>query len=227
MNDTPRIVSDVMTQTVVAVSRTTPFKEIVRTLEQWHVSALPVLEGEARVIGVVSEADLLAKEEFKDHDPSRLEQLRRLDDLVKAGAGTAGELMTTPAVTIHSRATLAEASRVMVRRNIKRLPVVDEVGKLTGIVSRSDLLKVYLREDEDIAGEVRREIVGHFFRDQRPTVEVAVDEGVVTLTGTIPDTSLIPVAARLVRSVAGVVNVEIRLTGHTKHSEPPTVGPQF
>ncbi|MEU3459326.1 CBS domain-containing protein [Streptomyces sp. NPDC006733] len=227
MKNTPHTVSDVMTETVVAVSRTAPFKEIVRTLEQWHVSAVPVLEGESRVVGVVSEADLLAKEEFKDRDPSRLEQLRRLDDLVKAGAGTAEELMTAPAVTVHAGATLAEAARLMVRRNVKRLPVVDEVGRLTGVVSRSDLLKVFLREDEDIAGEVRSEVIGHLFPNERPTIEIAVQEGVVTLTGSLPDTSLVPVVARLVRAVEGVVNVEIRLTGHPRRSEPPVVGPQF
>lgn len=89
MNDTQRTVSDVMRQTVVAVGRTALYKEIAKTLAEWKVSAVPVLEGEGRVIGVVSEADLLAKEEFKDRDPSRVEQLRRIDDLAKAGAGTA------------------------------------------------------------------------------------------------------------------------------------------
>lgn len=101
MPETPHIVSDVMTLTVVAVGRDTPFKEIVRTMEKWKVSALPVLEGEGRVIGVVSEADLLTKEEFRDSDPNRNEQLRRMSDLAKAGAVTAEELMSIPAVTVH------------------------------------------------------------------------------------------------------------------------------
>ncbi|WP_147264745.1 CBS domain-containing protein, partial [Streptomyces sp. NBRC 110611] len=106
MGHTPRIVSDVMTQTVVSVGREARFKEIVETMEQWKVSALPVLEGEGRVIGVVSEADLLPKEEFREFDPDRLEQLRRLDDTRKAGALTAGELMSTPALTVNADATL-------------------------------------------------------------------------------------------------------------------------
>ncbi|MEU0222592.1 CBS domain-containing protein, partial [Streptomyces sp. NPDC006265] len=97
MPETPHIVSDVMTQTVVAVGRDAPFKEIVQTMEQWKVSAMPVLEGEGHVIGVVSEADLLPKEEFRDSDPSLFEQRRRLSDLAKAGAVTAGDLMSTPA----------------------------------------------------------------------------------------------------------------------------------
>ncbi|MEW2032764.1 CBS domain-containing protein [Streptomyces roseifaciens] len=230
MKDTSHTVSDVMTQTVVAVSRAAPFKEIVKTLAQWKVSALPVLEGEGRVVGVVSEADLLPKQQFKDRDPSRLEQMRHLDELVKAGAGTAGELMSTPAVTLHGDATLAEAARAMAHRRVKRVPVVDGEGKLVGIVSRSDLLKVYLREDEDIAHEVRREVIGHFFRHRAPTVEAHVKEGVVTLSGTLHDTALVPVMARLVRAVEGVVNVELRLSGPVvRHRlpEPPVVGPQF
>ncbi|GHF34620.1 MULTISPECIES: CBS domain-containing protein [Streptomyces] len=230
MKDTPCTVGDVMTQTVVAVSRSAAYKEIIRTLAQWKVSAVPVVEGEGHVVGMVSEADLLPKQQFKDCDPSRIEQLRHLDDLVKAGAGTAGELMSTPAVTIGGHATLAEAARLMARKGVKRLPVVDGNGRLTGIVSRSDLLRVYLRDDEDIAREVQDEIVGHFFRNSRPTAEVAVTEGVVTVTGRLPDPAMVPVMARLVRAVAGVVNVELRLDAPPagrRIPEPPVVGPQF
>lgn len=230
MKDTPRTVGDVMTQTVVAVSRSAAYKEIVKTLAQWNVSAVPVVEGEGRVVGMVSEADLLPKQQYKDRDPSRIEQLRHLDDLVKAGAGTAGELMSTPAVTVRGHATLAEAARVMARKGVKRLPVVDGEGRLTGIVSRSDLLKVYLRDDEDIAREVRDEIVGHFFRNSTPTAEVSVAEGVVTVSGRLPDPAMVPVMARLVRAVGGVVNVELRLEAppiRPRVPEPPVVGPQF
>lgn len=155
----PYKVSDVMTHTVVAVGRDAPFKEIVELLDEWKISALPVRSGEGRVIGVVSEADLLPKEEFRDDDPTRYDVLRRLSDLAKAGAVTAGELMTSPAVTVHADATLAGAARVMARRRVKRLPVVDNSGLLQGIVSRGDLLKVFLREDEQIADEISRTIL--------------------------------------------------------------------
>ncbi|GGO92125.1 CBS domain-containing protein [Wenjunlia tyrosinilytica] len=212
MTGTMRTVSDVMTHTVVAVGRDASFKEIVRTMEQWRVSALPVLEGEGRVIGVVSEADLLPKEEYRTADPSLLEQLRRLEDIGKAGAGVAEELMTSPAVTVHSDAPLAEAARAMAIRKVKRLPVVDSEGRLEGVVSRSDLLKVFLRSDEDIANEVRREVVGRLSPALSPTVEVSVDDGVVTVRGGISDTSLIPLVAGLVRAVEGVVTVECELT---------------
>jgi CBS domain-containing protein len=213
VHGTPHIVSDVMTHTVAAIGRKANFKEIVQLMEQWKVSALPVLEGEGRVIGVVSEADLLPKEEFRDGDPDRYTQLRRLSDLAKAGAVTAEDLMTAPAVTVQANATLAQAARTMAHAKVKRLPVVDDMGLLEGVVSRGDLLKVFLRDDEDIAEEVRREVVSYLFRAPLSPVRVQVHDGVVTLAGRVRDTSLVPVAARLVRAVEGVVDVEFELTG--------------
>ncbi|MFE4626450.1 CBS domain-containing protein [Streptomyces mirabilis] len=219
MHGTPHIVSDVMTHTVAAIGRKANFKEIVQLMEQWKVSALPVLEGEGRVIGVVSEADLLPKEEFRDSDPDRHTQLRRLSDLAKAGAVTAEDLMTAPAVTVQANATLAQAARTMAHAKVKRLPVVDDMGLLEGVVSRGDLLKVFLRGDEDIAEEVRREVVSYLFRAPSAPVRVQVQDGVVTLTGRVRDTSLVPVAARLVRSVEGVVDVEFEVTGPSGQQE--------
>jgi CBS domain-containing protein len=202
-----------MTHTVAAIGRGAGFKEIVQLMEQWQVSALPVLEGEGRVIGVVSEADLLPKEEFRDGDPDRYTQQRRLGDLAKAGGVSAEELMTSPAVTVRANATLAQAARIMAHAKVKRLPVVDEIGGLEGVVSRGDLLKVFLRTDEDIAEEVRREIVSYLFHASPPPVRVEVRDGVVTLSGRVRDTALVPVAARLVRAVEGVVDVGFDLTG--------------
>ncbi|AWN25538.1 CBS domain-containing protein [Streptomyces sp. NEAU-S7GS2] len=211
MQNTPHLVSDVMTQTVAAVDREARFKEIVETMERWQVSALPVLAGEGRVVGVVSEADLLPKEEFRESDPDRLEQLRRLDDVRRAGALTAGELMTAPALTAPADATLSQAARTMARGSVKRLPVVDAHGVLQGIVSRADLLKVFLRSDDDLAEEVRY-VIGELFATPVRDLRVTVVDGVVTLSGQVRDTSLIPVAARLVRAVEGVVDVEFDVT---------------
>ncbi|MFD5498078.1 CBS domain-containing protein [Streptomyces sp. NPDC001812] len=207
MNGSPYTVSDVMSHTVVAVGRDAPFKEIVRLIEQWKVSALPVLEGEGRVVGVVSEADLLPKQEFRDSDPDRFMQRSRLPDLAKAGALTAGELMSTPAVTVHADASVAQAARIMAQRKVKRLPVVSREGLLEGVVSRVDLLKVFLRTDEELAQEVRREVVAPLFPAPLEPLEVEVLDGVVTLTGRIRDTSLVPVVARAIRAVEGVVDV--------------------
>ncbi|MER6530004.1 CBS domain-containing protein [Streptomyces sp. NPDC001508] len=210
MYGAPHIVSDVMTHTVAAVGPRAPFKEMVRLMRDWKVSALPVIEGEGRVVGVVSEADLLPTEELRDDPDVGYLRLRRPADLAKAEAVTAADLMTSPPVTVRADATLAEAARVMARARVKRLPVVDDLQLLQGVVSRTDLLKVFLREDDDIAEEVRREIVSYLFLPPS-AVRAEVRDGVVTLSGTVSDTSLLPVAARLVRAVEGVVDVEFDL----------------
>jgi CBS domain-containing protein len=204
MPETPYKVSDVMTHTVVAVGSEAPFKDVVELLDQWHVSAVPVLAGEGRVVGVVSEADLLAKEEFRDTDEGGLAER------IKASALTAGELMSAPAVTVHADATVAEAARIMARRHVKRLPVVDGVGLLQGVVSRSDLLKVFLRSDEDIAEEVRHGVLN--LLPVGDAVTASVTDGVVTLGGSLPERGLEPVIARAVRAVEGVVDVRMDLT---------------
>ncbi|MEU1406752.1 CBS domain-containing protein [Streptomyces sp. NPDC005728] len=208
----PHRVGDVMTRAAVAVGRKAPFKDVVERMDQWQVSALPVLEGDGRVIGVVSEADLLPKEEFRDSDPDRFTQALRLSDLAKAGAVSAEELMSTPAVTVHADATLAEAARIMVIRHVKRLPVVSTEGVLEGVVSRGDLLKVFLRSDNDLADEIRRDVVDPLFPAPDEPVHIRVTEGVATLTGRVTDASRIPLAARLVRGVEGVVGVDCRIT---------------
>ncbi|MFB7493285.1 CBS domain-containing protein [Streptomyces sp. NPDC056161] len=212
MQSSPHRVSDVMTHAVVAVGRAAPFKDVVERMARWKVSALPVVVGDGRVIGVVSEADLLPKEEFRDADPDRFVQRRRLADLAKAGALTAGELMSTPAVTVRADATLAEAARIMALRHVKRLPVVTAEGVLDGVVSRGDLLKVFLRRDNDLADEIRRDVLDPLFPSPVEPVHVTVVEGVATLTGRVPDATRIPLAVRLVRGVEGVVSVDCRLT---------------
>ncbi|KUN82462.1 hypothetical protein AQJ66_21810 [Streptomyces bungoensis] len=211
-------VSDVMTRAVVGVGRGTLFKDIVERMEQARVGAVPVLEGDGRVIGLVSEADLLPKEEFRDSDPDRLTQLRRLPDLAKAGALTAEELMSTPAVTVHGDATVAEAARIMAVRHVKRLPVVDAEGVLEGVVSRGDLLKVFLRPDNDLADEIRRDVVDVLFPAPVEPVHIVVTDGVATLTGTVREADRIPLATRMTRGVEGVVAVDCRLV--------PAAGPR-
>ncbi|MEU5282210.1 CBS domain-containing protein [Streptomyces asoensis] len=215
MRTSPHVVSDVMTRAVVTVGRDTPFKDVVRLMERWRVGALPVVDGEGRVAGIVSEADLLLKEEFRDDLPDRITQRRRLADLAKAGALTAGEVMSGPAVTVHGATTSAEAARIMARRGLKRLPVVDDEGRLEGVVARSDLLKVFLRDDEDLTEEVRHEVVDRLFPLPADHIRVEVHEGVATLAGWVDRAELIPVAARLARSVEGIVDVRCTLTGAT------------
>ncbi|MFE1292764.1 CBS domain-containing protein [Streptomyces sp. NPDC058751] len=216
MYGSPSIVSDVMTHTVAAVGRQAPFKEIVQLMHDWRVSALPVIEGEGRVVGLVSEADLLPKEEVRDNPDVADLRLRQPVDVAKAEASTAGDLMSSPVITVQANATLAEAARVMARDGVKRLPVVDKIGMLEGIVSRADLLKIFLRDDEAIAEEVQREIVSSLFPPPASAIQVKVHDGVATLTGSTHDTAMVPVAARLVRAVEGVVDVQFDLAHESR-----------
>jgi CBS-domain-containing membrane protein len=206
MSESPYTVSDVMTHTVVAVGRDASFKEIVALIDQWKVSALPVLEGEGRVVGVVSEADLLAKEGVKGGGEQAFDPVER----AKAEGLTAGELMSAPAITVHADASVAEAARIMARRRVKRLPVVDAIGILQGVVSRSDLLKVFLRPDEEIADEIVRSVLTKL--PVTTPLSVAVSDGVATLTGSASERTYMPIVARAVQAVEGVVDVRLELT---------------
>ncbi len=139
---------------------------------------------------------------------------------VRARAVTAQDLATRPAVSVRADATLAAAARIMARHGIKRLPVVDDRGVLIGIVSRSDLLKVFLRSDEAIAQEVRHQVVAGRFPVPLDSVRVRVREGVVTLSGEVADVSMVPLALRLVRSVEGVVDVRSTVTTSRRSTGP-------
>ncbi|MCC8455170.1 CBS domain-containing protein [Streptomyces rochei] len=206
-------VSDVMTRSVVALAAGAGFKDIVRTMRTQRISALPVIDAGNRVVGVVSEADLLRKEELRDSDQDVHPRTGPVPAHDKARGVTATDLMTSPAVTARPEETLAGAARVMARRGVKRLPVVDADGVLRGIVSRGDLLRVFLRPDPEIAEEVRHEVVGGRLPDGIGPVRVEVHEGVVTLAGRVRDTSVVPLVERLVRSVEGVVDVRCELAG--------------
>ncbi|MFJ6015868.1 CBS domain-containing protein [Streptomyces sp. NPDC092952] len=201
-----------MTRNAVTVAPDKEFREIADTMRRHEVTALPVVTDGGAVIGVVSEADLLPKEEFRDPPPGMIEQMRRLADTAKSGAVRAA-LMSSPAVTIGPDASLPQAARLMSVRRVKRLPVVDTDGRLEGVVSRADLLKVFLRPDEDLAAEIRQEVLGTLFPGGDRNVRIDVAQGVATLTGRVPDAALIPVAARLARSVEGVVGVDCSLEG--------------
>lgn len=207
----PSLVAEVMTYNVVAVRQEAEFKEIVAVMHRRRVSAFPVIDDQDRVIGVVSEADLLPREAYPAWPPaSGREQHRRVP--AKATALTAGELMTSPAMTIGPQATVTEAARVMHSHKVKRLPVTDEDGRLVGIVSRVDLLGVYDRPDTQIRTEItERVLAGDFVLDPREFA-VSVNNGVVTISGKLDQQDL---AIRLLRGiwdVAGVVDVRDRLS---------------
>jgi len=208
-----RTVSDVMTRTVVVVHAGAPFKDVVRRMQEYRVSALPVVDDDGRLVGIVSEGDLILKEDPDLDDAGHLfEGRQRRHEREKAAALVARELMTTPVVTVPPDATLGEAARLMHRKGVKRLPVVDGAGRIHGILSRPDLLKVFLRDDADIEHEVREDVVRRTLWIDPDTVLVSVHDGVVRLEGQLERRSLIPVLDRLVTAVEGVVGVDERLT---------------
>ena len=213
-------VRDVMTADVVAVQKTTPYKQVARLMEEQRVNAVPVLTKGHRVVGIVSEADVLRKEERSFRRLGTGLPLRTRHERAQAEARTAGELMTTPAITIHPDAPLGAAARLMNGRRIRRLPVVDPDGKLIGIISRRDLLSVFLRPDEEIAAEVHGVLTGVLMAEP-DRVTVKVREGVVTLHGVLASEDLIRTAERLASDVEGVVAVVGKLTAQPASAAAP------
>lgn len=203
-------VADVMTTGVIAVTRSAYFRQIARLLRQFKVSACPVINDAGRVVGVVSEADLL----YKAADcelPAGLIRLRwKLGEESKITPVTAQELMTSPAVTILADAPVQLTARMMRDRRLKRLPVVGQDGDLIGIISRADVLSVYDRSDTDLLAEVTQ-IVASEFAIIPGDFHAEVSSGVVTLTGfvALQETAL-ELVARL-RHIEGVVAVRDRL----------------
>jgi CBS domain-containing protein len=208
-----RKVQDVMTTAVVAASPDTPYKQLVQLLAEHQVSAVPVVDGRGHVLGVVSEADLLLK---RGHPHGLSEALwrksrRRRVERSKARGAVAADLMTSPAVTISEQASVVEAARLLHAKGVKRLPVKDALGRLVGIVSRSDLLAGFLRPDEEIRREVEEDLIRHDLLMSPARFHVSVRDGVVVLQGTCERRSLIPILVRAVEGVEGVVRVENRL----------------
>ncbi len=203
-------VKDVMTTRVFWVRQHASFKEMAGALRENRISAFPVLDDDDKVVGIVSEADLLTKEALNG-EPGLLDGILHRRDQQKARGITAGDLMTHPAVTVAPDDTIAHAAQLMYSRKVKRLPVTDPEGRLVGIISRTDVLAVFDRSDE----EIRQEIAGDMLLDQfadPDRIMVAVKDGVVTLAG-IPETSeLGHQLVRQIRHIPGVVAVRDRLT---------------
>ena len=206
-----RTVADVMTRDVVAVRKDAQFKDIVRVMRARRFSALPVLDDDDKVIGVVSEDDLLVREGFRAADGG-LRFLFRHADRVKAGGLTAVGLMTRPAITIRPDAGVAEAARTLHTRHVKRLPVVTGDGRIVGVVSRADLLGVYERPDADIRTEIIKEVIESEFVLESLAFSVTVAFGVVRLSGRVASKAVALSLLDAVRQVDGVLAVTDRLS---------------
>jgi len=212
-----RRVCDVMTTAVLTVDRITPYQDIDRLLTKHRISGVPVLKMGREVVGVVSETDLLAAEDETRRQARMAGSMGRRWHLRKQPHVrlTAGALMTSPAITIGPEATIPGAARLMNTHHISRLPVIDEKGKLIGIVSRRDLLSVFLRPDADIAHDARQVLDELPLADPKEAI-AEVRHGVVTLTGLMRpeadhEQDLMPLALRLIWDIDGVVDVVNRL----------------
>jgi CBS-domain-containing membrane protein len=205
-------VNDVMTTTVVAVKKGASFKELAALLRKYRVSAFPVLDDDQRVIGIVSEADLLAKEALNADRGGPIAAMVHHKELEKADGVTAGELMTSNVVTVKPDDTVEQAARLMYHLQVKRLPVVDAGGHLVGIVSRADLLAVFDRPDEQIRAEIVNDIILHEFLIDPALFMVTVADGVVTIQGTPETADMGRNLMNRIRHVTGVVAVRDELS---------------
>jgi CBS domain-containing protein len=205
-------VKDVMSTHVIAVREIASFKEIATRLREQRVSAFPVIDLDGKVIGVVSEADLLTKEALEGTVPRTIQSLTRQHVRSQVNAVTAADLMSKPAVTIGPDEPVTHAARLMYDERVKRLPVTSDDGKLIGIVTRSDVLSVYSRPDADIQREINHDLILGTFLCDPARFTVTVNDGIVTIEGT-PETALIGHdIIDAIRHMEGVVAVRDRLS---------------
>jgi len=218
-------VADVMVEDVVTVQPDTPYKVLVEKLWLQGVSGLPVIDSQSKLMGIVSETDLMRKQEHGG-GAKAMEMMRGLSLLMpevlladagallsglsKAVGQTAADLMTSPVITIGPEATLTAAAAAMHKRNLKRLPVVGQDGRLVGIMSRADLLKVFLRSDESIEIDVKEALRADLGHPHGVTAMVV--NGVVTLEGEVPSPFESETLVRHIDRLPGVVGVEARLS---------------
>ena len=207
-------VGEVMTRDVVSVTPETPLKDVAAVLVERGVSGLPVCDADGAVVGVLSEADLLVKQ---GGSPDRsgglfawLVETASAPDLAKLRAHTAGEAMTTPAVTVQAGSAVSEAARTMVSLGVNRLPVVED-GRLVGIVTRADLVRLFTRSDEEIARDIRQDVVKRLWIAPE-RIEVEVEQGEVVLRGEAETEVEAELLLKRIPLVAGVVGVRSELS---------------
>ena len=201
-----------MTRDVVTVGEAAGYKDIVAVMRDRRVSAVPVLNAAGQLAGVVSEADLLLKEAGAPAHGGHLISTGRRGEQAKAAGVTAAGLMTRPPVTIGPDDSVVAAARRMRERRVKRLPVVDQAGRLVGIVSRVDVLSVFSRPDAEIRDEVVKQIIGTEFALDPSAFEVTVTSGIVTITGQADNHAVAVQLGDALRHVEGVVDVRDRIS---------------
>jgi CBS domain-containing protein len=198
-------VADVMTTNVVSVGPAAGYRQIADLLVGHRISAVPVVAVDGSVIGVVSQADLLEKLEYADSRPHHPLVARTLSSPRTLTGDTAAALMSSPAVTIGASAPVSTAARLMTAARVKRLPVTDPDGKLVGIVSRHDVLRLFARPDDEVRESVMHALAALGADATRLRVEV--NGGLVLLSGPVDDEDTAHTIAAVVASIPGVVDV--------------------
>jgi CBS domain-containing protein len=218
-------VSDIMTRTVVTADADTPLPELIDKMLHYGVSGIPVVDSKLRLVGIVTEADLITKPAYGGR---RRRALAVVGDLVrgreqrwlsKAKGVTAGQIMSTSLATAEPNDTVQVAARLMIEAGVKRLPVVDE-QRLVGIISRADVLRVMHRRDEELQAEITGALRDPLRAPENALVEATVADGVVTLRGTVPFPIDVPVLSAIVWRFPGVVDVHNELTPEEPNPEP-------
>jgi CBS domain-containing protein len=201
-------VADVMTTRALVARPAMPLKEAAAVLAKHGISAMPVLDADDRVIGMVSERDLLPKQADPLPEHHRWSWRRRTREETRRATGeTVGHVMSTDPITIAPQLPLAEAARRMTGHEVKHLPVVDGTGALVGVVSRTDLLTAFLRTDEEIRDEILTDVFARVLWADPGELDISVTDGIVTLAGTVEQRSTAEIAVRLVRRLDGVIDV--------------------
>jgi CBS domain-containing protein len=225
-------VADVMTRNVAAVRPETPLRDVAELMVEKGISGVPVVDATGAVLGVVSEADFVIKERGSEPTRPRLlarifgESRRTQAELAKIEATTAGEAMTSPAITVEADDTLKSAAETMADRKVNRLPVI-EGGVLVGIVTRADIVRAFIRSDAELERLVRDEVLAKTaFWLEPESFSVVVRDGVVRLGGRVDRRSLADTIVQVIHGLGGVVRVESELTWEIDDVGPPLEAPE-
>ena len=227
-------IADVMTRSVVSVQRSTPLRDVAQTLIDHRVSGVPVVDPDGSLVGVVTEADLLIKEQGPDAIQHRRfarflgESAETRGQITKQAAVTAADAMTAPAFTIGPNRPIHEAAAMMTRLGVNRLPVVD-AGRVVGIVSRADLVRAYVRSDAELTETIKNDVILRILGLDPAQFTVVVDGGIATVEGHVERRSMAEMIERTVSMVPGIVGVRVSVTWVTddRRVEPVALDPVF
>ncbi len=219
-------VEDVMTRDVTTVSPEATLRDVAKTLADQRIAGVPVVDESGRVLGVVSEGDIVRKETGAEPGRGLLDWVLRDRGPSKLEARTVAEAMTAPPITIRPGAEVAEAARLMTEREVNRLPVVDESGALVGIVSRADLVRAFVRPDDDLEREIRDDVVLHMLWIDPASLDITVRDGDVSLAGTVGNKADAELVEYFASRVPGVVSVRSELRWRLDEPRVPSTDPR-